>query len=91
MNVDQLALFFGDQVVFVTELAHDARVVGQRGHQLANAFLNALGDDDLAFAGQQLHGAHLAHVHAHGVGGAAGFLLYRSQCGGGFGRGDLVC
>ena len=31
-NVDQLALFLGDQIVFVTKLAHYVGVVGQRGH-----------------------------------------------------------
>ena len=35
------------------------------------AVLDALGDLDLAFARQQLDRAHLAHVHAHRVGGAA--------------------
>ena len=45
--------------------------------QLANAFFDALGDDDLAFAGEQFDGAHLAHVHAHRVGGAAGFVSRR--------------
>ena len=69
----------------------DSRVVGQRGHQLANAFFDALGDDDLAFTGEQLHRAHLAHVHAHRVGGAAGFCFHGGQCSSGLGRGDFVC
>jgi hypothetical protein len=37
------------------------------------AFLDPLGDLDFAFAGQELDRAHLAHVHAHRVGGAAEF------------------
>ena len=63
----------------------------ERGHQLSDAFLDTLGDDDLALARQQLHGAHLAHVHAHRVSGSAGFLFYSGQSSGGFGCGDLVC
>ena len=37
------------------------------------AVLDALGDLDFAFARQQFDRAHLAHVHAHRVGGAAEF------------------
>ena len=74
-HVGQLAFFLSHQVVFVAELAHDCRVVSQRGHQLANALFNPLGNDDLAFTCQKLYRTHLAHVHAHRVGGASGFLL----------------
>ncbi len=46
-------------------------------HDVA-AGLDALGDGDLALAGEQLHRAHLAQVHADGVVGAVdGFLLGR--------------
>ena len=41
-----------------------------RDHRLA-AGLDALGDGDFALARQQFHRAHLAHVHADRVGGAA--------------------
>jgi hypothetical protein len=52
------------------------------GHQAA---FDALGDLDLAFAREQLHRAHLAHVHAHRVGGAAEFAVHGGQRGfGGF-------
>ena len=40
-----------------------------RDHRLA-AGLDALGDGDLALAGEQLHRAHLAQIHAHRVVGA---------------------
>ena len=40
-----------------------------RDHRLA-AGLDALGDRDFAFAGQQLDRAHLAQIHAHGIVGA---------------------
>jgi hypothetical protein len=44
-------------------------------HRVA-AGLDALGDRDLALAGEQLDGAHLAQVHAHGIVRAVdGFLL----------------
>ncbi|MNX42378.1 hypothetical protein D3C86_727980 [compost metagenome] len=60
------------------------------GLDLAQAFFDALGDGDFAFAGQQLDGAHFAHVHAHRVGGATTFGVQRAQCGGSFfGRGVI--
>jgi hypothetical protein len=43
------------------------------------AILDALGDLDLALAREQLHRAHLAHVHAHRVGGAAEFGVDRGR------------
>src|SRR6185312_7290656 len=46
-----------------------------RDHRLA-AGLDALGNRDLALARQQLDGAHLAQIHAHGIVGAlAGLAL----------------
>ena len=44
-------------------------------------FLDALGDANLAFPVEQLDAAHLAHVHAHRVGGAAELIVQRRQCG----------
>ena len=63
------------------DVAHAALEVLAQGHDLANddgragdglehahlAALNALGDLDLALAGEQRNGAHLAQVHAHRV------------------------
>ena len=51
-NIGELALLFGDEVVFVTQFAHDAWVVGEGRHEFANAFFDSLGDHDLAFAGE---------------------------------------
>jgi hypothetical protein len=48
------------------------------------AVLDALGDLDLALARQELDRAHLAHVHAHRVGGAAELGVHRRQRGFGF-------
>ncbi len=62
----------------------------QGGEHLLQAVLDALGDLDLALAGEQLHRAHLAHVHAHRVGGAAGLGLHGGQRGGGLLGGILV-
>ena len=47
-------------------------------HRLA-AGLDALGDRDLALAGEKLDRAHLAQVHAHRIVGAVGRLLGRSR------------
>src|SRR6266702_1198639 len=58
------------------------RVHRQRTAHRIKAFLDALGDADLAFAREQLHSTHLAHVHAHRVGGAAQLRIERSQGGG---------
>ena len=63
----------------------DDRVEGDRAfaqapdHRVA-AGLDALGDGDLAFAGQQFHRAHFAQVHADRVVGAVDrFLLGRDR------------
>ncbi len=56
----------------------DRRRAGRDRHDhVLQAFLDALGDLDLAFAGEELDRAHLAHVHAHRVGGAAEFGVER--------------
>jgi hypothetical protein len=89
-DVCQLAFFLGDQGVLVEDLLHGAGIEGQGGHQFADAFLDALGDDDLALAGQQFNGAHLAHVHAYRVRGAAGLGFHGGKGRGGLGGGDVV-
>jgi len=78
------------QLVVVQNHLHDRRQQAQRGLDLAQTFLDALGDGDFALAGQQLHRAHLAHVHAYRVGGAAAFGVQRSQRGGRFLGGGLI-
>ena len=57
--------------------------MGEREQHLAEAILDALGDLDLALAGQKLYGAHFAHIHANGIGSAAKLAVDRGQCGGG--------
>ena len=65
------------------ELGDRIRVLGQCQQHLALSALDALGDLDLALAGEQLDGAHLAHVHAHGVGGATELAVHAGQSGSG--------
>ncbi|MDT4813119.1 hypothetical protein FQZ97_460900 [compost metagenome] len=83
-NVGQAATFTGDALVFGEDAVDGTGEVGDGAHHFADAFLDTLGDFDFAFAGQQLHGAHFTHVHAHGVGGAADIGFHGSQGGSGF-------
>ena len=55
-------------------LERERALAQARDHRLA-AGLDALGDGDLALARQQLHRAHFAQIHAHGIVGALGRLL----------------
>jgi hypothetical protein len=57
------------------------RAGGDGLHHVLQAIFDALGDLDLALAGEQLDRAHLAHVHAHRVGGATEFGVDRGQRG----------
>ena len=50
------------------------RAFAQAGDHGLAAGLDALGDGDFALAREQLHRAHVAQVHAHGVVGALGGL-----------------
>ena len=86
LEVDDLAQLHAPLVEGVGP-AND-RVEGDRAfaqapdHRVA-AGLDALGDRDLAFAGEQFHRAHLAQVHAHGVVGAVGRLFLGRRRGAG--------
>ncbi len=65
------------------------RALAQAGdHRLAPG-LDPLGDGDLAFAGQELHGAHLTQVHPHRIVGPVGGLPGGRGDGNRTGRGDL--
>ena len=87
----QALLALGVLVILLEQELDRPREARQRGLHLAEAFLDALGDRDLALAGEQLHRAHLAHVHAHGIGGAAHFGVDRAEHGDRFlGRGVVV-
>ncbi len=80
-DVGQATAFVRHALVVSEDAVDGAREVGDRAHDFANAFLDAFGDFDLAFAGQQFDGAHFAHVHTHWVGGAADIGLDRGECG----------
>src|SRR5581483_11915646 len=60
------------------------RALAQPGDHRLAAGLDALGDGDFAFAGEKLHRAHLAQIHAHGIVGALGRLFL-------FGGGERLC
>ena len=70
-EVDQPALARLDGLVGPQHEIVGRRIGRERPAHGVEAFLDALGDRDLALAGQQFHRAHLAHVHAHRVGRAA--------------------
>ena len=89
-NVGELALFLRHQVILVAKLSSNARIPGECCHQFANTFLDSFGDDNFALAGQQFDSTHLAHVHAHWVGGAAGFVFNSGECGSSLGSSDLI-
>ena len=60
-----------DLVVRVEDQRARQRKLRERRAHLIEAFLDALRDANLAFAREQLDGAHLAHVHADGIRRAA--------------------
>ncbi len=89
-DIGQASAFFGDTLVFGEDAVDGAGEHGDGSHDLADAFLDAFGDFDLAFAGQQFDGTHFTHVHAHRVSGAANVAFHSGQSGGGFFRGGFV-
>ena len=78
-DVGEATAFGDDAIVVGQDAVHRARELGDGAHHFADAFLDALGDFDLAFAGQQFHGTHFTHVHAHRVGGATDVAFHRGQ------------
>src|SRR5690606_12496038 len=91
--VDQLVdahLVAGDLVGALEHLGDCRRAGGDRLYHVLEAVLDALGDLDLALAGQQFDRAHLAHVHAYRVGGAAEIGVDRRQGLFGFFLGDVL-
>ena len=89
-DVDQPALAGLHLLVLAQHELERHRVARQRGAHRVETFLDALGDADFAFARQQLDRAHLAHVHAHRVGGAAELGVDGGERGGGFFGGFFV-
>ena len=83
-HVDQAPLAGLDRLIGAQQEVVGGRVHRERAAHRIEAFLDALGDADLALARQQLHRAHLAHVHAHRVGGAAELGIERCERRGGF-------
>src|SRR5690554_311052 len=83
-DVGDAAFILNDALVSLDDGGDGAGEVSHGGHHVANAFFDAFGDHNLAFAGQQLNGTHFTHVHAYGIGGAAGIGFNRGQSGGGF-------
>ena len=84
VRVDEIHHQVGQAHLVDLDQVHHAHDLGDRGRAggdglggLAHAVLDALGEVDLALAREQLDRAHLAHVHAHRVGGAAEFALDR--------------
>ncbi len=69
----------GDPAGRLEDLGDRRRAGGNRLDHVLQAVLDALGDFDLALAGQQFDRSHLAHVHAHRVGGAAELGIDRGQ------------
>ena len=84
------AIFLAGFGIAIENVADGARKVRRGGEHVAYAFFDALGNGDFAFPREQFHGAHFAHIHAHGVRGAAGFGLDGGQGRGRFLGGQLV-
>ncbi len=89
-DVGQAATFGGDALVIGENAVDRAREMSDGAHDFANAFLDAFGDFDLAFAGQQFDRTHFTHVHAHGVGGAADIRFHGSESRGGLFGGGFI-
>jgi hypothetical protein len=83
-DVDQAALAGLDLLVLAQHELERHRVARQRRADGVETFLDALGDADFALARQQLDRTHLAHVHAHRVGGAAELRVDSGERSGGF-------
>ena len=82
VGIDQAVHDFVDPKFVLGDLVGQAKNVvdgggarGDRLHHVAKAIFDAFGDLNLAFASEQLHGTHLTHVHAYGIGGTAKFRI----------------
>ena len=84
-QVVDLELVLLDPAGELQDLRDRHRARRDRHDHVLQAFLDPLRDLDLAFAGEELDRAHLAHVHADRVGRAAEFGIERRDRGlGGF-------
>ena len=66
------------------DFGNDGRAGADGLHHVHQTPFDALGNFNFAFAREQLDRAHLAHVHAHGVGGAAKLAVHGGKGGFGF-------
>ena len=83
-HVDETHLAGLHGLVLAQQQLVGAGVAAERDLDRLEAFLDALCDADLALAGEQLDGAHLAHVHAYRVGRAAELGVEVGKSGGCF-------
>ena len=70
--------------------AHGTRAGGNGLNHVFQGIFDFFGNFDFVFAREQLHLPHFAHIHPHGVGGAAEFGICLRQRGFGFGNGVFV-
>ena len=70
-DVAQQHLALAQALAPIEQRAIGERALGDAADHHVAAGLDALGDGDLALAGEQLDAAHLAQIHAHGIVGAA--------------------
>ncbi len=89
-NVGQATAFLNHASVVGKDAVDGAGEHGDGRHNFTDAFLDALGDFDFAFASQQLDRTHFAHVHADRVGGATDIGFHGSQGSGSFFGGSFV-
>ena len=80
-DVGKAPLFGRYEIVFLQYLLDRSGKIGDRSHGFPDAFLDPLGNLDLAFTRQQFHRAHFAHIHAHRVGRASRFGFHRREGG----------
>jgi hypothetical protein len=78
-DVGDPGFFLVDPVELFDQALDGWREGRQCGADLVEAVFDAAGDAQFAFAGQQLDGAHFAHVHAHRVCGASELAVDRGQ------------
>ena len=93
IGVDEAVDHFVDTQLILRDLVGQREDFGDGGRaggdgldHVLEAVFDALGDLDFVLARQQIDYAHFAHVHAHGVGGAAEFGIHGGNGGFGFFR-----
>src|SRR5215472_14483242 len=82
-HVDEAALTGLHRLIGPQQEVVGWRVHGECAAHRVQSLLDALGDADLALAREELDGAHLAHVHAHRIGGTPQLGVERGERRGG--------